>query len=283
MSVENGRLFICPTPIGNLKDITIRTIEVLNDVAYIGAEDTRVAKKLLNHLNIDKKVFSYYEHNKEKAGKQLLNLIIEGSDIALVTDAGMPGISDPGEDLIKLCIESNVNVVCLPGPSAFVNALVISGLSTEKFSFEGFLDRNSGKRKKRLEKIKEEDRTLIFYEAPHRLLKFLSDSLEILGDRKISISREITKKFEETFRGKLSEGIEFFMTNKPRGEFVIVVEGNYDGSTGSGSCEPPSSDAIKDLIRIYMEEGYSKKDSVKKVTKDLNISKNIVYKESIDI
>lgn len=280
--MEYGTLFICPTPIGNLKDITIRTIEVLENVAYIGAEDTRVTKKLLNHLNIDKKIFSYYEHNKEKSGKQLLDLLIEGNDIALVSDAGMPGISDPGEDLIKLSIENNIKVICLPGPSAFVNALVISGLSTDKFSFEGFLDRSSGKRKKRLEKIKMDDRTLIFYEAPHRLNKFLSDAFEVLGDRKISISREITKKFEETFRGKMSEGIEFFKENNPRGEFVIVVEGD-SGNNLKDISGDISSDSIKNEIKRYMEEGYTKKDSVKMVSKDLNISKNIVYKESIEI
>ena len=192
-----AKLYVCPTPIGNLEDITLRTIRTLEEVDYIAAEDTRHTIKLLNHLNIKKPLISLHEHNEAFKSKELIELITSGHDVALVSDAGMPGISDPGEKLIKQCIESEVEVVTLPGPSAFITALVNSGLDTSRFTFIGFLDRNNKTRKETIEALKARQETLIFYEAPHRIEKTISELFEILGDRKIVIARELTKKYEQ--------------------------------------------------------------------------------------
>lgn len=278
MNMAYGILYICPTPIGNLEDITLRTIKVLKEVDLIAAEDTRRTIKLLNHYDIKKPLISYHEHNKVTKGEVLLEKLKEGKNIALVTDAGMPGISDPGEDIIKLCIEENIEIVALPGPTAFVLALVISGLSTESFVFEGFLPSKGKERKERLNRLKKETRTIILYEAPHRIISLLKDLLENLGNRKISISRELTKIYEETFRGTILEALEKFQRQKPKGEFVLVVEGadNIDEK----SFEHIS---IKEHIRMYMEQGLSKKDSIKKVAKERNIPKQQVYREGIEL
>ena len=192
----SGKLYICPTPIGNLEDITYRTLRVLNEVDLIAAEDTRHSIKLLNHFEISKPLTSYFEHNKDTKGDYLINKLLEGENIALISDAGMPGISDPGEDLIKQAIEHNIEIDVLPGATAFAVALVGSGLDTHKFVFEGFLDRDKKVRRKRLEELKEEDRTMIFYESPHRLKDTLKDMLKILGNRKIAVNRELTKKYQ---------------------------------------------------------------------------------------
>lgn len=277
MSMTQGILYICPTPIGNLEDITLRTIKVLNEVDLIAAEDTRHTLKLLNHYNIKKPLISYHEHNKITAGEKILEEIKKGKNIALVTDAGMPGISDPGEDIIKRCIEENIELVALPGPTAFVLALVLSGLSTESFVFEGFLPSKGKERKDRLNKLKSETRTIILYEAPHRIISLLKDLLEALGNRKIAISRELTKIHEETFRGTIQEAIEKFESQNPKGEFVLVVEGT--------DVEKQSFDhiSIKEHIKMYMDEGLSKKESIKKVAKERNIPKSQVYREGIDL
>lgn len=275
--MTQGILYICPTPIGNLEDITLRTIKVLNEVDLIAAEDTRHTLKLLNHYNIKKPLISYHEHNKITAGEKILEEIKKGKKIALVTDAGMPGISDPGEDIIKRCIEENIELVALPGPTAFVLALVLSGLSTESFVFEGFLPSKGKERKDRLNKLKSETRTIILYEAPHRIISLLKDLLEALGNRKIAISRELTKIHEETFRGTIQEAIEKFESQNPKGEFVLVVEGT--------DVEEQSFDhiSIKEHIKMYMDEGLSKKESIKKVAKERNIPKSQVYREGIDL
>lgn len=275
--MTQGILYICPTPIGNLEDITLRTIKVLNEVDLIAAEDTRHTLKLLNHYNIKKPLISYHEHNKITAGEKILEEIKKGKNIALVTDAGMPGISDPGEDIIKRCIEENIELVALPGPTAFVLALVLSGLSTESFVFEGFLPSKGKERKDRLNKLKNETRTIILYEAPRRIISLLKDLLEALGNRKIAISRELTKIHEETFRGTIQEAIEKFESQNPKGEFVLVVEGT--------DVEEQSFDhiSIKEHIKMYMDEGLSKKESIKKVAKERNIPKSQVYREGIDL
>jgi len=276
--MKDGILYICPTPIGNLEDITIRTINVLKEVDLIAAEDTRHTLKLLNHYDIKKPLISYHEHNKITKGEKILEKLKNGEKIALVTDAGMPGISDPGQDIIKLCIENDVQVVALPGPTAFVLALVMSGLSTDRFAFEGFLPSKGKDRKEILEKLKDEKRTIILYEAPHRIEELLKDLLEILGNRNISISRELTKIHEETFRGTVSEALDRFRMEKPKGEFVVVVE-------GAKGDEKNSFDhiSIRDHIKMYMDEGLSKKDSIKKVAKERNIPKSEVYREGIDL
>ncbi|NLY76757.1 MAG: 16S rRNA (cytidine(1402)-2'-O)-methyltransferase [Tissierellia bacterium] len=276
--MDRGILYICPTPIGNLEDITLRTLKVLKEVDLIAAEDTRRTVKLLNHYDIKKPLISYHEHNKLVRGEQLLEKLINGNKIALVTDAGMPGISDPGADIIRLCIEECIEVVALPGPTAFVLALVLSGLPTDRFVFEGFLPSKGKERKDRLNVLRNEKRTIIIYEAPHRIKHLLKDLLGSLGNRQISVSRELTKVYEETFRGCLLEAIEKFNLQEPKGEFVLVVEGAED-------VEDTSFDdmSIKEHIKMYMDEGLSKKDSIKKVAKERNIPKNQVYREGIDL
>ncbi|MEY8303492.1 16S rRNA (cytidine(1402)-2'-O)-methyltransferase [Anaerosalibacter bizertensis] len=275
--MSKGTLFVCPTPIGNLEDITLRTLRTLKEVDLIAAEDTRRTIKLLNHYKIKKPLTSYHEHNKWEKGKVLLKKLKNGEKIGLVSDAGMPGISDPGKELIKSSIEENIEVKVLPGPTASITALILSGLSTDKFVFEGFLPSNKKDRIKELERLRNEQRTIIIYESPYRLLNMLRDIKEVLGNRQISISRELTKVYEETFRGTVEEGIENFKEQK-KGEFVIIVEG--------GEIEeknPFEKISIKDHIRMYIEEGCSKKDAVKKVALERKLPKNLVYKESIEL
>jgi len=218
-------LYIVATPIGNLKDITLRAIEVLKSVDLIACEDTRHTRILTQHYGIEKPLVSYYEYNKIKRGEYLIKALKDGKDIALVSDAGTPGISDPGSHIIRLAIENNTPLTFIPGPAAFIGALVLSGLATHKFIFEGFLPAKSGARKNRLKELEQEKRTLIFYESPHRLLKTLEDILEVLGDREITIVRELTKKFEEIIRGKASEILKHFQAQAPRGEFILVLAG----------------------------------------------------------
>lgn len=220
-----GKLFIVSTPIGNLKDITFRAIETLKAVDIIACEDTRRTKKLLSHYAISTPTTSYFEHNKIKKGEYLIRLLKEDKQIALVSDSGTPGISDPGFKIIKLAIENDIPVTVIPGPCAFVSALVLSGMPTDSFLFQGFLSHKKAKRRKQLEVLKQKKRTIILYESPHRLLKTLGDILDILGDREISIARELTKVFEETLRLKPSRAIQYFTTHPPRGEFVLIIKG----------------------------------------------------------
>ncbi|MBZ2175058.1 16S rRNA (cytidine(1402)-2'-O)-methyltransferase [Schnuerera sp. xch1] len=271
-------LYVCPTPIGNLEDITIRALKVLEEVDLIAAEDTRHTIKLLNHYQIKKTLISYHEHNKKVKGEQLLDKLKSGKQIAIVTDAGMPGISDPGEDIIKLCIKNDIRVIVLPGATASITALVGSGLPTDRFVFEGFLSSKSKDRIKELKRLKNEERTIILYEAPHRIKALLRDMFKVFGDRKISISRELTKIYEETFRGTIHEAKERFDNEKPKGEFVLIIEG-----TEMEREDIYQNISIKEHIKIYLDEGFTKKDAIKKVAKERNISKNLVYKESIDI
>ncbi len=221
-------LYLVSTPIGNLKDITLRAIETLKNVNIIASEDTRKTKILLSAYNIKKPLISYYEHNKESRTPQIISRIKSGESVALVTDSGTPGIQDPGFYLVREIIKNGIDVISIPGPSAFVSALVISSFPTDKFSFEGFLPRRSGRRKKRLQEVADYRGTLIFYESPHRLLSFLEDVLEVLSDRRVAVMRELTKKFEEIKRGTVKEMIKHFTQNLPRGEFVIIVEGKTD-------------------------------------------------------
>lgn len=277
--MDKGVLYVCPTPIGNLEDITIRALNVLKTVDLVAAEDTRHTIKLLNHYGIKKPLTSYHEHNKKEKGPILIERLLNGENIAIVSDAGMPGISDPGEDLIRLSIENGIDVVPLPGATAFVLALVVSGFSTEKFVFHGFLPSNRKERLASLKDLEYERRTIILYEAPHRLLECLKDIEHVLGNRDISISRELTKKFEETFRGTISEAYEKFKRQNIRGEFVIVIR---------GSCEveeknPWEDMSIKEHIKFYISQGFTKKEAVKKVALDRDMPKREIYKDSIDI
>lgn len=276
----SGKLYICPTPIGNLEDITYRTLRVLNEVDLIAAEDTRHSVKLLNHFEISKPLTSYYEHNKDSKGIYLINKLIEGENIALISDAGMPGISDPGEDLIKLAIENNIEVDVLPGATAFVIALVSSGLNTHKFTFEGFLDRDKKLRRNRLEEIKEEYKTMIFYESPHRLKETLKDMLKIFGNRQISINRELTKKYQEIIRNDIESIINLFNEKDIKGEFVLIVEGFKGEKT---LVNDYSNLTEREYVEILLEEGINKKEAIKVVCKERKLKKDIVYKQVLDL
>jgi 16S rRNA (cytidine1402-2'-O)-methyltransferase len=220
-----GKLFIVATPIGNLKDITFRAVETLKEADLIACEDTRHTKKLLSHYGITVSVTSYFEHNKIKKGEYLTGLLKEGKNIALVSDSGTPGISDPGYNIINTAIKNNIPVTIIPGPCAFVSALVISGLPTDSFIFHGFLSNKKAKRQRQLEQFRDEKKTMIFYESPHRLLMMLKDMYDVIGNREISVIRELTKIFEESLRLKIDEAIEYFTQKPPRGEFILVVRG----------------------------------------------------------
>lgn len=271
--MEQGILYVCPTPIGNLDDITFRVLEALRSVDIIAAEDTRHTLKLLNHFDIKKQMTSYHEHNIREKGPLIVDMLLNGKSVALVSDAGMPGISDPGEDIIKLCIEADIQVVGLPGPSAALLALVISGLTTDKFAFEGFLPSKSTDRKKALEGLKMEERTIIFYESPHRLNDSLVDMLAVLGNRRASLSRELTKKFEETIRGTLEEILSVVRERQLKGEMVIVIQ-------GAEKAEQEEFDIAGMLLQL-LEDGYSKKDAIRLVCEKTGAPKNQVYSESL--
>ena len=276
----SGKLYICPTPIGNLEDITYRTLRVLNEVDLIAAEDTRHSVKLLNHFEISKPLTSYFEHNKDSKGIYLINKLLEGENIALISDAGMPGISDPGEDLIKLAIENNIEIDVLPGATAFVVALVGSGMNTHKFAFEGFLDRDKKLRRSRLEEVKEEERTMIFYESPHRLKDTLKDMLKILGNREISVNRELTKKYQEVIREDIETVINIFNEKDVKGEFVLIVDGFKGEKTLANDYSNLNE---REYVEALLENGMSKKDAIKAVCKDRKLKKDIVYKQVLDL
>ena len=276
----SGKLYICPTPIGNLEDMTYRTIRILNEVNLIAAEDTRHSIKLLNHFEISKPLTSYHEHNKDSKGGYLINKLLEGENIALISDAGMPGISDPGEDIIKQAIEHNIDIEVLPGATASITALVGSGLETAKFAFEGFLDRDKKVRRNQLEELKEERRTIIFYESPHRLKDTLKDMLKVLGNRRIAVNREITKKYQEIIREDIETVINIFNEKEVKGEFVLIVEGFKGEKTVQNSYEDLTE---REYVITLMENGMDKKDAIKTVCKDRKLKKDVVYKQVLDL
>ena len=270
-------LYICGTPIGNLEDMTYRVVRVLSEVDLIAAEDTRQSVKLLNHFDIKTPLTSYDEHNKDVKGPQLIKLLQEGKDIALVTDAGMPGISDPGEDLIKLCYENNVPVTVVPGPTAVVTALVLSGLNSRSYIFEGFLPRNKKQRAEVLERLVDESRTTVFYEAPHHLVDTLDSIYKTVGDRNIAVARELTKKHETVNRGAVGEVLEYFKENEPKGEFVLVLEGKDKEKIKEDKIASFEEMTIEEHFNMYIEQGMSEKDAMKQVAKDRGIGKRDVY------
>ena len=276
----SGKLYICPTPIGNLEDMTYRTIRILNEVDLIAAEDTRHSIKLLNHFEISKPLTSYHEHNKDSKGGYLINKLLEGENIALISDAGMPGISDPGEDIIKQAIENNIEIEVLPGATASITALVGSGLETAKFAFEGFLDRDKKVRRNQLEELKEESRTIIFYESPHRLKDTLKDMLKVLGNRRIAVNREITKKYQEIIREDIETVINIFNEREVKGEFVLIVEGLKGEKTVQNSYDDLNE---REYVLALMERGMDKKDAIKTVCKDRKLKKDVVYKQVLDL
>lgn len=264
-------LYILPTPIGNLDDITYRTIKVLNEVEAVFCEDTRVTRQLLNHLNIDKKLISNHKYNEYVIKEKILNYLSNGDSIALVSDRGTPGISDPGYIAVSFAIQNNYNVVCLPGANALIPALVMSGIETQPFLFYGFLNSKNSKQKEELENLKQIEATIIFYEAPHRLKSTLENIYKTLGDRHISLVREISKLHEEVIRGSITEIIEISDTLK--GEFVIIVEKYIREEVDYSEI------SILEHINKYIEQGFSSNDAIKKVAKERNVAKNDVYKE----
>lgn len=278
-----GKLYLVPTPIGNLKDITLRALEVLNSVDLIAAEDTRQSLKLLNHFNIKKTLFSYHQHNEQGRSEDIINKLNGGLNIALITDAGTPGISDPGSIIVSRCIEEGISFEVLPGAVALITALVNSGLDTTKFIFRGFLPRENKDRKPIIDELKDRQETIIFYEAPHRLLDTLNYLFDNLGNRKVSICRELTKLHEEILRLELSDAISHYTEKAPRGEYVLVVEGKRQEEIEKEEKAKWENLSIEEHIKSYIEEGLDKKSAVKQVSKDRNMPKNEIYKYSHDI
>lgn len=273
MNQNYGTLYLVGTPIGNLEDITYRAVRILSEVDLIAAEDTRRSIKLLNHLNISKPMISYHDNNRISRAKELIEKLREGLSIALISDAGMPGISDPGEELVSMAVSEGITVTAVPGPSASLTALILSGLPSGRFAFEGFLPQKHSERVKFLETIKYEERTVIFYEGPHRVRSMLDDVLEIFGDRRASVLRELTKVHEEAIRGTISEIIAHFETNEPRGEFVIVVEGSKEKEKKKNYPDM----SIEEHVGYYIEQGYDRMDAMKLAAKDRGISKRDIY------
>ncbi len=270
-------LYLVATPIGNLLDISERAKKVLSEVDFIAAEDTRNSLKLISAYGIKNELVSYFEHNKKSSGERIIARLLNGESCALVTDAGMPAISDPGEDIVRLCAEAGITVAIVPGACAAVSALALSALPTGKFTFEGFLPAAKGERLKELEKLEYERRTMIFYEAPHKLLKTLEDMCDVFGkERKISLSRELTKLNEETLRTTLSEALAHFLEKEPRGEYVLVVEGSLK-EEGNGL----SNLTVPEHIEYYVKSGLSKKDAIKAVAKDRALPKSEIYRYTI--
>ena len=269
----SGTLYIVGTPIGNLGDISPRALEILETVDFIAAEDTRVTLKLLNHFDIKKPLISYFEHNRFEKGQLIADRIEAGESCAIVTDAGMPAISDPGEDLVALCHEREIPVRAVPGPTAFATAVALSGLPTGRFTFEGFLSMNKNARKAHLEEIKDEKRTMVFYEAPHKLSNTLSDLYNVLGDRRIAIVREITKIYEEVIRINLCDAAEKYAEESLKGEIVLVIEGKQETAEAEATVE----DALR-IARLYMKEGISSSMAAKKAAKETGIKKGDIYR-----
>lgn len=275
-----GKLFLCGTPIGNLEDITLRVLNTLKACDVIYAEDTRHSIKLLNHFGISKPLYSYHEHNQETAGAEILEKLKKGDQIVLITDAGMPGISDPGEALVRLCIDAELPFEVVPGVTAFSTALVGSGLDTSRFVFEAFLSRDKKQKKAFLEKIKKETRTMLFYESPHRLKENLKLMLEILGDRRMTIARELTKKYEEYLRGSISDLIAHFDEHEVRGELVIVIEGYKETEEDLLTYDP--SESTKAHVERLIADGFDKKEAMKRVAADRGLKKSDIYKMMLD-
>ena len=273
---EGGMLYLVATPIGNLADLSERAVKVLSEVDFVAAEDTRNSMRLLSYLGVSKPMVSYFEHNKRERGEEIAARLLGGESCALVTDAGTPAISDPGEDMVALCAERGIPVCSVPGPCAAIVALTLSGLPTGRVCFEGFLSTNKADRRKHLASLEKERRTMVFHEAPHKLKGTLADLEKAFGgDRRISLCREMTKKNEETLRMTLAEAVAYYEMNDPRGEYVLVVEGATEGA----AAEDWSSLSIPDHVAQYMESGMSKMDAIKAVAKERGVPKNAIYKE----
>ena len=272
-----GKLYLCATPIGNLEDITFRVLRTLKEVDLIAAEDTRNSIKLLNHFEIKTPMTSYHEYNKIEKAYQLVDKMREGKNIALITDAGTPGISDPGEDLVRICYEEGIEVTSLPGPAACITALTMSGLPTRRFAFEAFLPRDKKERALVLEQLKNETRTIILYEAPHHLVKTLEELQGVLGNRKIAVCRELTKRYEEKTLSTIEDMLKFYKENEPRGEYVIVLEGKSFEEIAEEEKKSWETMTLEEHMAVYENQGIDHKEAMKLVAKDRGISKRDVY------
>ncbi len=275
--IENGVLYLVATPIGNLADLSERAVKVLTEVDFIAAEDTRNSSHLLSYLGIKKELISYFEHNKRERGEIIAARLAAGESCALITDAGTPAISDPGEDIVALCAKKGIKVTSIPGACAAITALTLSALPTGRFVFEGFLSAVKNERKKRLEFLSHEERTMIIYEAPHKLKGTLDDLLDAFGERRITLCRELTKLNEDIHRTTISGAIAHYNEIAPRGEYVLIIEGKADG----GSEEFWQSMSIPEHVEYYISQGESKKDAIKSAARDRKVAKNEVYKEMI--
>ena len=274
----NGTLYLCATPIGNLGDISARCLEVLESVDLIAAEDTRRTVQLLNHFGISKPLTSYHEHNKREKGEYIISLLKDGKNVAQVSDAGTPAISDPGEDLVKLCIENDITVTSVPGPVAGINALILSGLTTRRFSFEGFLSVNKRHRTEHLASLKNDTHTLIFYEAPHKLRTTLADMATVFGgERKIALVRELTKLHEEVIRTTLADALSLYEERSPRGEYVLIIEGAREKNNNAEEWWTALS--VTEHVEKYINDGLTSKEAIKKTAADRNVPKRDVYGE----
>ena len=272
-----GKLYLCATPIGNLEDITYRVLSTLKEVDLIAAEDTRNSIKLLNHFDIKTPMTSYHEFNKIEKAYQLVDKMRDGKNIALITDAGTPGISDPGEELVKMCYEAGIEVTSLPGPAACITALTLSGLLTRRFAFEAFLPSDKKERQAVLKELVDETRTIIMYEAPHRLIKTLQELLDHLGNRRITICRELTKKHETAFVTTLEESISYYEANEPKGECVLVLEGRSREELRQEEVAKWEEMTIEEHMDYYLNQGIQKKEAMKMVAKDRGVSKRDIY------
>lgn len=272
-----GKLYLCATPIGNLDDITFRVVKTLEEVDLIAAEDTRHSIKLLNHFNIKTPMTSYHEFNKVEKAKYLVDKMLEGTNIALITDAGTPGISDPGEELVKFCYEAGVEVTSLPGASACITGLTLSGLATRRFAFEAFLPQDKKEKQRILEELSKETRTMIIYEAPHRLLKTLKELNDTLGNRKITVIRELTKKYETVFPTNMEGAIAYYEANDPKGECVMVIEGKSLDQIKQEKEQSFESMTLDEHMELYLAKGMNKKDAMKAVATDRGVSKRDIY------
>lgn len=277
MITETGILYLCATPIGNLEDMTFRAVRILKEADLIAAEDTRNSIRLLNHFDIHTPMTSYHEYNRIEKGRVLVTKLLEGRNIVLITDAGMPGISDPGEDLVRMCHEAGVTVTAVPGPCACVTALAVSGQHTRRFCFEAFLPSDKKERAEILSELVEETRTILLYEAPHRLRKTLAELLERLGDRRMSICRELTKRYETVFETTLAEACVFYENQEPKGEYVLVLEGRQRLELIQKRQQDFQKISLLDHMQLYEEQGMDRKAAMKQVAKDRGVSKREIY------
>lgn len=282
MDTEKGMLYLCATPIGNLGDITQRVVNTLREVDIIAAEDTRNSIKLLNHFDIHTHMTSYHEYNKYDKADELIGDMLSGKSVALITDAGTPGISDPGEVLVKKCLDSGIRVTSLPGACACITALTMSGLCSRRFVFEGFLPADKKQRKQVLDNLKKEMRTIIIYEAPHHLKKTITELRDYLGNRNAAFVRELTKQYEETVRLRLDEAIDYYEVNPIRGEYVIVLEGINADEIKNSEIDEWMTLSIKEHVALYESRGYDSKDAMKMAAKDRGLTKRDIYKELIN-